>query len=268
VSRAERALQGIGHLLTRVLLGAPLGRLRLARTAYAACYLAGKRLAEPRQRAFLRSLVRPGMVVFDVGANLGFYTLLLARWVGEAGCVHAFEPDPEMFELLATRARRAGRRNLELVQAAVGDHAGTATLHLSRTNRADNRVHASHAGSELGRKVTVPLLTLDEHCARHGVTRLDGVKLDVQGAEVAALRGFRAGVRGLRPQWILLELSPPHLRGAGSSPAELFALLDELGYQPWTAGEHGRPRPIVDREGFVRACGDGYTDVWARRAGG
>ena len=105
----------------------------------------GKTLAEPRERRFFREHVEPGMVILDVGANVGFYTLLFADRVGPAGRVHAFEPDPLSFGILSRRAAR--HANVEIHQTAVGDRTGTITLFTNRSNRADNRVHAS-LGSE------------------------------------------------------------------------------------------------------------------------
>jgi predicted O-methyltransferase YrrM len=141
-------LQRMGRRVTRLLLRPGLRESRLVSELYTFAYLSAKHVAERRQRAFLRSLVRPGMVVFDVGANAGFYAIALSRWVGPQGRVHAFEPDPVSFALLRRRAERSGSRNLELSPTAVGDHEGTVWLHCGAMNRADNRVHASHPAGE------------------------------------------------------------------------------------------------------------------------
>ncbi len=84
----------LGRLATRVLLAPGFRDLPGVRALYARLYVLGKTLAEPRERRFLREQTEPGMVIFDVGANIGFYTLLLAKRVGPTGRVHAFEPDP------------------------------------------------------------------------------------------------------------------------------------------------------------------------------
>ncbi len=252
----------LGRLLTRVLLAPGLRDLPGVRALYARLYLLGKTLAEPRERRFLQAQVEPGLVVFDVGANVGFYTLLLADRVGPAGRVHAFEPDPLSFEILKRRA--AGHPNIALNQTAVGDHAGTITLYTNRSNRADNRVHPS-LGAETAEAVEVPLTTLDEYCAARGIERIDAVKMDIQGAEVAALEGFRKTIDRLKPRWMLIEFSPEHLRGAGSTPETFWAILGELGYEAWGFGEDGETFRIEDTGAFSRRYEDGYTDVWARR---
>jgi len=256
----------LGRLLTRLLLAPGLRDLPGARALYPRFYVLGKTLAEPRERRFLQAQVEPGMVIFDVGANLGFYTLLLAGRVGPQGRIHAFEPDPLSCEILKSRA--AGRSNIEINQTAVGDHAGTITLYTNRSNRADNRVHDS-LGGETAESVDVPLTTLDDYCAARGIDRIDAVKMDIQGAEVAALTGFRKELGRLKPRWMLIEFSPEHLRGAGSSPEAFWTILDELGFEPWGFDEDGEVFRIEDTGAFSRAYEDWYTDVWAKaRFGG
>lgn len=256
----ERLVHKLGRAVTRVLLSPGAQRSRLARAAYARLYLAGKALAERRERAFLRRQVRPGMVVFDIGANLGFYSTFLARLVGPEGRVHAFEPDPFCFGILERRAR--AHPNLTVAQTALGDHEGRVTLYCNRLNRADNRIHDS-LGGETGDAVEVPLTTLDRYCAEHGLERIDALKMDVQGAEVAVLAGMKEVLSRTKPLWLFLELSPDHLGGAGSSPEAFWQVLDDAGYEPFSLGDDGSASPIADRLAFSTALGDGYTDVWA-----
>lgn len=250
----------LGRIVTRVLLSPSLRKVAPARALYARLYLLGKRLAERREQGFFRRQVTSGMVVFDVGANAGFYTTLFAELAGPSGRVHSFEPDPLSFGLL--KRRTEGRANVTANQMAVGDHTGHITLYCNRSNRADNRVHAS-LGSETAETVEVPLTTLDDYCEVHKIDHIDAVKMDIQGAEVAALRGFRQTLARTRPQWLMIEFSPEHLRAAGSGPEDFWAILDELGYEPW-AFEDGEAFRIVDCKTFSRRYETGYTDIWAR----
>jgi FkbM family methyltransferase len=252
----------VGRIVTRVLLSAALRDLAPARALYARLYLLGKLLAERRERRFFRQEISPGMVVFDVGANLGFYTTLFSDLVGITGRVHSFEPDPLSFGLLNRRTARRG--NVTANPAAVGDRSGSITLFCSRSNRADNRVHAS-LGEETAEAWEVPLTTLDDYC--QAIHRIDAVKMDIQGAEVAALRGFRQTLARTAPRWLLIEFSPEHLRAAGSGPEDFWAILDELGYEPWEFDEGGEAFRIGDTGAFTRRYEAGYTDVWARRPG-
>lgn len=254
-----RLIHRLGGIATRLLLAPQVRRFPPARRLYLQLYLLGKRLAEGKERRFFQARVRPGMVVLDVGANVGFYSLFFAGLVGPEGRVLAFEPDPVSFGLLAQRA--AGRANLETAQVALGDREGRLTLYCSLTNRADNRVHPSH-GTPV-EQVEVPLTTLDTWLSSRGVERIDAVKMDVQGAEVAVLAGARETLRRTQPAWMLIEFSPEHLRGAGSSPEAFWEALAEHGYEPWSLD--GEPAAIRDTAAFTRRFEDGYTDVWARR---
>jgi FkbM family methyltransferase len=257
----DRLIHKIGRPVTRILLAPRLRHLRLARSAYAWMYLLGKTLAESRERRFLRRRVEPGMVVFDVGANIGFYTTFFSRLAGSAGRVHAFEPDPLSFQIL--RERTARLPNVVATQAAAADRPGRLTLYCNRFNRADNRLSAldGHIPAE---PVEVPALTLDDYCEAHGVGRVDAVKIDVQGAEVAALAGFRRTLARTPPRWLLIELAPELLTAAGSSPEALWQILDELGLEPSSIEAGGTVAPIADTAAFTRRYAKSYTDVWAQ----
>lgn len=257
----DRFVHKIGAPITRVLLSPRCRKSAFSRALYARLYLLGKGLTERREVLFLRAQVKPGMVVFDIGANLGFYTALFSDLAGPGGRIHAFEPDPLSFGIL--QRRLSGRQNVELNPVAVSDHAGRATLFCNPSNRADNRLHASHEG-EATEACEVPMTTLDDYCTRHEIGRIDAVKMDVQGAEVAALRGFRRTLLTARPRWMLIEFSPEHLRGAGAEPADFWAILGELGFEPWCL-DGREPFPIADTAAFTREHESGYTDVWARR---
>lgn len=163
------------------------------------------------------------------------------------------------------KRRTEGRANVTVNQLAVGDHTGHITLYCNRSNRADNRVHAS-LGEETAETVEVPLTTLDDYCEAQRIDRIDAVKMDIQGAEVAALRGFRQTLERIRPQWLVIEFSPEHLRAAGSGTEDFWSILDQLGYEPWAFGDDGKPFRIEDRVAFARRYEAGYTDVWARPA--
>ncbi len=260
----NRLVHRIGRVVTRFLLAPGVRRLPLAESLHTTLYVAGKTLTERRERRFFREQVEPGMVVFDVGANVGFYTALLADLVGPAGRVHAFEPDPLSFGILKRRVGR--RRNVELTRTALGARPGTATLHCGALNRADNRLHASHARSEAGESVEVPVTTLDAYCAERGIERIDILKMDVQGFEVAILEGFRSTLSRTPPRWMLIEFAPDLLTAAGSSPEDFWKILDEVGFEPWGLDQKGRAFRVEDTAAFTREYATGYTDVWAKQS--
>jgi FkbM family methyltransferase len=251
------SVQAAGRVLTRALLHPRWRRLAPVANGYLALYLAGKRLTEGREIALLQTLVEPGMTIADVGANVGFYAVQMARWVGAGGRVLAFEPDPFTFELLRRRTA-AGRENIEVRQWALGEARGTATLYCSAYNRADNRVGHRHDEAHV-EAVQVEVRTLDECLAEMGLAGVDGLKIDVQGLEAQVLRGAVQAIP--RARWIWVEFSPDHLRGAGTDPDAFLDSLGALGMKVFAVTRAGTLEPLTDPRAHVRQLGSGYGDL-------
>jgi len=193
--------------------------------------------------AFLRSHLRPGLTVVDVGANVGDVAAVAAECVTARGRVIAFEASPEN----AARLRELFRHMpyVEVHHAAVTDAPGTLTLHLDAKSSKRHSLFED-AVSVRGESVTVPAVTLDAICA--DVRRVDFLKIDAQGAEARILAGARRLLERDRPV-ILFELWPKGMAAAGSSPADVFSLLDSLGYRSVRLSVKGRQksRPSIDR---------------------
>ena len=224
-----KALKGLlGRVNTRLRPRRPVRFRIMGRTVYAAsldriaALMLWLRGGSPDFGIGLwRSLIRPGMVVADVGANLGIYSLLASRWVGSEGSVHSFEPDPENFALLTRNVRANGCENVTTHQAAVADEVGEITLFVRPEHHGDHRIYNDGAG---GRgQIRVPLTTLDEALGKTG--RLDVVKLDIQGVEWRAIAGMRQLLAANPRMQILAEFWPEGMRQSGKDPAEF---LDEL----------------------------------------
>lgn len=209
--------------------------------------------------ATLRSLVQPGMVVADVGANVGFYTLQMADWVGGTGRVLAFEPDPVSCRLLAGRVDRATYSNVVVHQLALGDRRAQGVLHASAYNRADNRLTASHSERHV-ETFEVQVATLDDFLPATPGQRFDALKLDVQGYEGKVLHGAGRTIRaGLRWAWI--EFSPDLLRAAGQDPVGFLENVGGLGMKLLRVGEDGELSPIRDPRAHTIRIGNGYEDI-------
>ena len=216
---------------------------------------------EGAEHALLGRVVQPGMVAVDVGANLGFHTLGLARRVGPGGCVHALEPDPDNFRLLARTVREAGLGQVRLHRLAAGDRAGEQTLYLSPVNRGDHRVTPD---DEPRRAVAVSTLVLDELLA--AAPRVDFVKIDVQGAEIAVLRGLARTLARHPPPSVLCELAPPLLRAVGTEPEECVALLRAAGLAPHRLRRDGTPAPVTEQQALAQAEATGWENVYFQRS--
>ena len=225
---------------------------------YYRLYLIGKRLTDRRELLTLRSLIQPGMVIADIGANVGFYTLDMAKRVGPHGCVLAFEPDPLTFGLLRQRVTRSLLPNIETYQVALGDRSGRATLYCSAYNRADNRLSPSHTESHV-EACEVDVRRLDEFLSERAI-HVDALKIDVQGNEEQVLHGAAATLRrGVR--WIWLEFSPVHLRGSGADPARFLESLGRLGMDVFEVKDRGNLEPLTDFVAHTNKVGSSYGDL-------
>jgi FkbM family methyltransferase len=171
---------------------------------------------EREQTRLFEQLLRPGGVVLDVGANVGYYTLLASVLVGDGGAVHAFEPEPRNAEFLRRHLRINRRRNVTVQQAAVSDRAGTARFAFG------SGTGTGHLG-ETG-ELEVRTLRLDDYCAEHALAPA-ALKIDVEGAEMSVLQGARETLARHRPA-IFLSTHGAEVHAA------CLAFLRDLGYQP------------------------------------
>jgi FkbM family methyltransferase len=257
-------VQSAGRSVTRVLLHPALRKLGWVTWGYSQLYVLGKRLTESNEERLLSMLVEPGMTIADIGANIGFYSLRFAAWVGSNGRVLAFEPDPTSYQLLARRAGASGTTWLETYQVALGDRTGEGLLHCSAYNRADNRLHESNLEAHV-ESVPVRITTLDQFIADHRIGGVDALKIDVQGWENAVLRGALDAVGRGNIKWIWLEFSPDHLRGAGVDPLAFLEMLLGLPFDLAEVTEDGRLATIPDLAAYQQRIGHGYGDLLLSR---
>ncbi len=167
------------------------------------------------ESSVLRSIVHPGELALNVGANVGYTTLLLARSVGPAGRVVAIEPSVENFRLLTYNLDMNGVRNVLPILAAAGATTGVTRLSLSPDNSGDHRIALNPF--EVGSR-PVPIVTLDDLLPDHAVPRV--LACDAQGADLEVLRGARRVIERARPT-ILIEFWPTGIIGLGGDPMEL-----------------------------------------------
>jgi FkbM family methyltransferase len=175
--------------------------------------------------ALVRKRVRQGTTFIDVGANIGYYTLLAAKLVGPFGRVIAFEPEPGVFELMKRGVEANGfRQGVYLERKALSNKRGILELYLSSTNRGENSIVPTRGES----RISVPAVTLDEYLGSgHHV---DFIKMDIEGGEGFALEGMQQTLRSNPNIDIAMELSPWSLEHAGYTPMHLLDLLREDGF--------------------------------------
>ncbi|MBN1421928.1 MAG: FkbM family methyltransferase [Planctomycetes bacterium] len=219
---------------------------------------------ERYQTELFEQEVRPGDVVIDIGANIGYYTLLAAGRAGESGEVIAFEPDPRNFAHLKRNVRLNGYRNVTLHKKAVSDRTGAGKLHLSETNWGDHRIFA--AGPERP-SIGIEIVRLDDLLPAYR-GRIRVVKMDIQGGEGLALRGMRELLDGEDRLALMVEFSPEGLRETGVDPTEVLDSLRALGLSISRIDEAERRLVPIDARTFEPPAGGAYLNLLCRRPGG
>ena len=183
----------------------------------------------------LEQIIEPGMVVIDVGAHVGYFTLLAARRVGPEGKVYSFEPEPANYRLLQQNIESNGYRNIVATQKAVSKVEGSAQLILSSQ---DNGTHSlfGHGRSD-AEKISVSVVSLDGFLTDEGLPHVDLVKMDVEGAEMDALGGMGRLLQRSPELKLVMEFNPTLLRNASVDPLEFLTTPGEFGFKVLMIGE-------------------------------
>lgn len=169
-----------------------------------------------------------GAVLYDIGANVGFFSLISARAVGPTGVVYAFEPVPANVEALEANRARNDLPNLVVVPMAIGATTAVCTLYLDQHPGGATLSKAD--GSPGARHLEVPVVTVDD-LVRSGACRPpDVVKIDVEGAEPAVLEGMSSTARARHPT-IICEVDAATREGAERKAGVITDVLEGWGYR-------------------------------------
>lgn len=258
---ARFALRALWYLWRERLLGGD-------RIAFTAC--GGYRFESPRHNyssfvtaifgqrdlnivRFWRRYLRPGSVFFDIGANIGLYTVPASQHVGRLGRVIGFEAHPLIYRYLSGNVARNCDGNVVIENLAVGAESGEIKIAFNTSNPGETHVATRTEAGE-----SVPVVALDEYCARHDISRIDYMKLDVEGYETNVLRGATRIIDASESILIQTEYEPRHLQRYGR-PMELPELLRDWGFRPHRVDWAGAAEPLPS---FDRYHGE---IIWSRR---
>ncbi|WP_395746994.1 FkbM family methyltransferase [Prosthecobacter sp.] len=188
---------------------------------------------EKDELRFFQDHCRPGMVVVDVGANVGIYTAMALRLAAPDGRVISFEPNPHSRAFLEkTVAANAGGAASQIYPLALSDRDGQAELHLNKDNKGDNRLYASDLSSD---SLQIQTRCLDSVLGEMGVHEIHFIKIDVQGCEPLVLTGAQETLRRSPNVMMMSEFWPQGMRAAGgASPRAYLDNLVALGFRLFT----------------------------------
>ena len=178
--------------------------------------------------ALSRTLIETGDTVLDVGANVGVWLLGAARRAGATGSVHAFEPMPENLARLRTHLALNGLDFVRVDSRVLADEAGEVSFFPSRTNNSGLGSLAPQGG--VGDAMKVMATTLELYCQERGITRVDFLKIDVEGAELLVFRGGAGILAAADAPAIMFEADDVLAAVLGSSTAATKAFLEHRGY--------------------------------------
>lgn len=231
------------RLLAASILPGPL--LRFVKTYYYA----------PSVRTFweddvepVKSLVKPGDFVIDIGANFGWYTKVLSYLVGDSGRVYSVEPIPDTFQVMRSIVRKLRLRNVVPMNYAMSKVDGVAVMRVPQHEYGGNNFYRAQIGLEQGestrlmKEYSVPMRSLDS-LFLDVASKVTFIKCDVEGHELAVVSGGVRFFERSKPAWLMEVGGDPDKEG--TSPHQLFSLMKQYGYQIYFFdGKFLRLRPV------------------------
>jgi FkbM family methyltransferase len=186
---------------------------------------------ERHELDFILKILQPGMTFFDVGANVGLYSLAAAKKAVD-GKVFSFEPCQWTYQRLLRNVELNGLQNISTVCTALGESSGQAVLQINAPGKdgLNTLGRARHPDSEITGQETVPVTTLDEFMAQSRICKVDVMKIDVEGAELFLFRGARNLLEQPASPLILYESDAMLTAGFSYHPVETMWLLERHGY--------------------------------------
>jgi len=180
--------------------------------------------------SLIHKIIKKNDVVVDIGANIGFYTKLFSRLVGENGFVYAFEPDAKNYAHL--KRKMSGINNVSLSSAAVASETGKLKIYTSPMLNVD---HRTYPVDDYEKVIEIDAVSIDDFFSEKN-KKPDFIKMDIQGAEYSALKGMQKILMASPHVIILTECWPHGLRMAKSSVEELVQLIQAIGLKIFVLG--------------------------------
>jgi FkbM family methyltransferase len=215
---------------------------------YRELYLWG--VMEECELAQWKRIVRKGDFVIDCGTNLGYWALVSSHLVGETGKVLGFEPVLKTYTSARQNILASARKNIVLKNAAVGDRHGQIELFLAKDDEAGARASSVQGGIQAcGESAIAEIVRIDD-LEETEKSKVALIKLDIEGGELAALKGAHSIIVRDRPV-IAFEWNRVTANAAGYSPEQIRSFLEEKGYELWLSSASGL-KPFKERSDLTQ----------------
>jgi FkbM family methyltransferase len=178
---------------------------------------------EPEETKLIKSLVKKDDVCLDIGANIGYFTVLMAK---QCKLVYAYEPEPSNYQLLRKNIMLNKTFNIYVNHVALTENSGQAQLHLSAASHGMHRMFPSGLCNSF---TTVRTQRFDEAWTNQGKFHVDFIKIDIEGSELGALKGMKE-MLSVNKSTMVMEFHPPSIQEYGAKPEDIYQFMKDLGY--------------------------------------
>lgn len=200
--------------------------------------------------ATFRQSLKSGMTVLDIGAHIGYYSIIAAYHVGDSGRVFSFEPEPENFVSLQRNISANNFRNIQSFQYAISNRNGNENFYIAQENKASHTFAKNDTAEDC---IQVATITVDNFCKSKNIRNVDIIKMDIEGAEGLALEGMKDTLRHNPHICMFTEFYPEMLQKIGYKPIDFLASLVGLGFSIFEINnETERLEEVDNLEKFMR----------------
>lgn len=193
--------------------------------------LGAEKWFEPAVRNLIATTLGPGKTFVDVGANIGYYSILGGRLVGESGRVLAIEPQQTVFSELVKNLNLNNLKNSTPLNIALSDQRATTNFYVPETGREALGSLRQNKRFDVSAVSSVEMFTLDEVLATHGIAHVDLLKIDVEGAELPVLKGAIQLLSSEKPPVIVFEANEINTEPFEYCVFDLLSYLSSLGFR-------------------------------------
>ena len=203
--------------------------------------------------------IHKGDVVIDIGANIGYYTIMFAKLVGDSGKVIAFEPDPTNYELLKKNIEINGFTNVILEQKALSDNPGKMMLSLNNENTAGHHLDFKNENSI--NSIEVDVLSLDDYFSYKNI-KINFIKMDVEGAESNVIKGMSNILKTSKNLKMIVEYNPFAIKQLGLTPENYLELLIKNEFLLYDVDERTKTLTKTQKYDLLKKYDKLYTNLF------